>query len=157
MTTSPTVKQMGSRDVAKALGKHLRWLREAYEEVQPGQHQQGQWSALLGITQSQLSRWESGALLPRIDQLMRIVFSTRCTFDYLALGVVSEQMPEDIQEVLWRRHGRELWEPQRWRNMLEQFQLGGPLAHAMAQRGGAGGPAARPKQRRRKISDNRAA
>jgi transcriptional regulator with XRE-family HTH domain len=137
------------------MGNHLRWLREAYEEIQPGHHMQAQWAAMLGVNASQLSRWENGTQVPHLDQLATIVFSTRCSFDYLILGVVSWSMASDVREILFRDHGLELNEPDDWERKLTKLQTAGPLAQTVAELGFGPRPRSSLPRKRRRSDNNR--
>jgi transcriptional regulator with XRE-family HTH domain len=149
------VARMSHFDVLRTMGRHLRWLRDAYEEIQPGRHNQGQWAAMLGVNASQLSRWENGTQVPHLDQLCSIVLSTRCSFDYLIFGVVSLSMHSDVREVLLRDHGLELREPESWARVLAQSQTAGPLAQTVAELGGGPRPRGlQPRKRQRRRNDN---
>lgn len=99
-----SVRRLASPEILKEFGNHLRWLREAYEEVEPLHHSQGQWASLFGVTQSQLSRWESGIQPPDLDILLEIDLTTQATLDYLFYGAVSKRMPGDVRAVLLARH-----------------------------------------------------
>jgi hypothetical protein len=70
---------------AEQMGQRIRWLREAYEEQQPGRHSQTQWAEALGITTEMMHRIEHGKSFPW-DVLFRIIYRSGACLDYLVWG-----------------------------------------------------------------------
>ena len=91
-----------ARDMAKRtrdstlpkVGRHLRLLRVAF-----GQSQQD-WADALQITPTQLNKWEQGTRKPRIDVLIRICGSTRCTLDFIFRGYLGWDLDHELRDRL---------------------------------------------------------
>jgi len=86
------------------VGDRLRWVREAFEARQPGQHTQAAWAVNFGVSAASFSRWESGKLLPNLDALYRLVYLTGCDFNYVFFGVLSGQIVPWLRDELARAH-----------------------------------------------------
>jgi transcriptional regulator with XRE-family HTH domain len=105
---SYTVKRRVSAKLLTQVGQRLRWVREAFEAREPGQHTQEKWAAAFGISAASLSRWESGKMLPMLDVLYRHVYFTGTTFDYVFFGVLSAQIVPWLRDDLATKHPTEL-------------------------------------------------
>jgi len=103
-------KRRISDEMLERIGKRVRWVREAYDAREPGQHTQQMWADALGINGATLSRWENGKMLPMVDIFYRFTFLTGADFNYLFFGVLSARMIPWLRDQLAQMHPAELHE-----------------------------------------------
>jgi transcriptional regulator with XRE-family HTH domain len=85
-------KRAANAELLRGIGERMRWIREAYEAAEPLRHSQAQWATALDLQASQLSRFENGKQMAPPDILIRLVFYSGASMDYLFFRVVSEEM-----------------------------------------------------------------
>jgi transcriptional regulator with XRE-family HTH domain len=85
-------------------GHHLRWLREACEELEPGMHSREQWAEAYKVDPATVSRWEHGFVGDNVDALFSIAISSGVDMNYLFEGVVPDWTPEPLRKLLHQRH-----------------------------------------------------
>ena len=97
-------KREANRELLRLIGARMRWIREAYEAREPFAHSQKQWAEALDIQASLLSRFENGNQMAPPDILIRLVYYSGASMDYLFFGVLSEDMLPWLRKVLAAAH-----------------------------------------------------
>lgn len=95
---------MASSEFLQQTGPRLLWLREAWEELEPGKHSQVQWARRFGIRPPDLSRCERGLQAVNTDALALLLASTGACADYWMFGVMCDVMNPKVRAILMDRH-----------------------------------------------------
>jgi len=94
---------------AANIGRRLRWLREAFERLDPLQHSQGQWANAMSIPVDRLNRYENGRRNVPLYLLSRIIYASGASANYMLFGVIEDgYMPDWLERDLIEHHRLEL-------------------------------------------------
>ena len=139
-------RREAERRMRQRVGSHLRWLREALEVLQPGEHSLPQWAARNGYDFATWFRWERGDYQPPLAVLGSIALSYGASFEYFIYGVLPDVMPEDLRTELVATHGLSLSTQAAWDQHREQAFRAAGWRRRPAQPGGSPRPPSRPKK-----------
>jgi transcriptional regulator with XRE-family HTH domain len=79
MTTSHQQKNVGPRPDLKAMGRRIR-------EIRGFDLKQAELAKILGVTQTQLSKYERGKSVPSVDILLKLKHFSGKTIDWILTG-----------------------------------------------------------------------
>lgn len=119
------------------IGARIRWVREAYETLEPLQHSQMQWARALNITPEMLNRIELGKVWAQPHVIQRIMYFAGVSANFLFFGVLGDGVTvERIEQALIEAQALEAQTlPRFLEDRARTLQL---TAARQARQGGAG-------------------
>lgn len=123
-------KREANRELLRLIGGRMRWIREAYEAREPFAHSQQQWAAAFDIQASLLSRFENGKQMAPPDVLIRLMWFTGASMDYLFFGVLSDDMLPWLRKALAAAHPTDVSSKHAFLSHRDVSLRSGPLRQA---------------------------
>ena len=113
------------RTLLGQIGQRIRWVRQAYEDCEPGKHSQAQWARALGITPETYNRIELGRFMASPEVLIRIIHFSGISADYVLFGVLDDLVILDwLNRALHREHGAHLLSRAKYQRLrLKDLQI----------------------------------
>ena len=118
------------RDALERIGIRLRWLREAFEAAEPGQHSQAQWARAMRVTPEMLNRIELGRYQAPLHVLQRITYFSGASPWYVLFGAVGDSDLPWLDEALLAAHPGDLQTLPRFREVRAMTLQAEPLQAA---------------------------
>jgi transcriptional regulator with XRE-family HTH domain len=115
-------QESGDKPLMMGFGDRLRLLRENYAQHYGAErHSKARWAARLKVSPAMFGRWESGAHLPKFEDILKISTLFRVDPNYLIAGVLSEHLEPWLYLALKAGNRRLLAEGDYWRRQSEAF------------------------------------